>query len=236
MTTRNEATGVWEGVDGADSRKLKLSIHTNAVATVTSFNPTTNKVSLTVDSMQIAKDLFGLDIDQPSAPIPLADISVEWPAMTTLAHVTTDLSPGDTGTIVTMSRSLQKWIELGLPYDPVQAATHALQDSIFRPGLRPDPKMSDKLPVSTNMMEIHHDVMISIGRLAAENPVLGNALLALWNANVTIFNTHTHGYIGDFAVPAITTPPSSVPPPAVAPIQMSEMTPSHISQTIRIRP
>ena len=62
-----------------------------------------------------------------------------------------------------MDRSIQEWLKLGIPADPIQAATDALQDAVFDPGLHPD---TDPITPATDMTAavLHHDTTIKPGR------------------------------------------------------------------------
>jgi hypothetical protein len=148
-------------------RRLKLSMRTNTVGTVVAYNPATQKATVTVDILQIIK-VFGLPDPNATAPTPpfvLTNIPVAWPR-SGLGYLTFPLNPGDTGTITIMDRSIQQWLLLGAPVDPIQSATHALHDAVFEPGLHPDSAPITP-PTDITAAVLHHDAKIKLGRAAA---------------------------------------------------------------------
>ena len=66
MSSRENRTGIFEMPNTPELpdlfrvalRNLKLQLRTHTVATVTAYNPTTQKVSVTVDILQIIKDNY----------------------------------------------------------------------------------------------------------------------------------------------------------------------------------
>lgn len=236
-----KSLGVFDNADGNEfKRRIKLEIRTSECVTCLAFNANTNKASVQVDACEVVKDLFAVEGTKRLEPIILHEIPVEHPGMTAAGHLTLGgPQSGDTGRLVVQSRNIDEWLRTGRSYDPVHAAVLVLQNGVFVPGLRPDPKLQGKLPITANVAELHHDAMIHIGRAADEFPVLGQAFLSLYNAMVATFNTHTHGYIdtnGPASTPGLTSPPTSTPMPVLTPITLDPMTPvDHLAQTIRIR-
>jgi hypothetical protein len=157
-------------------------MHTNTVGTVIAYNPVNQTASIQVDLLEVVKvlsspvpgvDPNAINLVAPSPPIILNNIPVVFPRSGT-GYLTFPVNPGDTGVLTVMERSIQAWLNrpTKIPVDPYQSATHALQDSIFEPGV------SDNLnrivpPTSLVSTVLHDDIQIQLGRLAA----LGNARL-----------------------------------------------------------
>ena len=176
MADRSNRTGVYELEETPEladlfrtfGRKLRLSMRTNTVATVISFNPIIRRVTVTLDILQIIK-VFGIPGDPnataPTLPVKLTDIPVHTPGSGT-GFLEFPILPGDTGKITIMDRSIQQWLLLGAPVDPVQSATHALQDAVFEPGLRPTTRPY-AAPADQTAAVLHHDTFIKLGAAAA---------------------------------------------------------------------
>lgn len=203
MGNRENRTGIFElgqNPELADlfrvalrNAALTLSCHT--VGTVKAYNPATQKATVSVDVLQVIKDLQ----KSPSAadpnpvsvqdPILLTNIPVAWPRAGG-GYLTFPLNPGDTGEIHVQDRTLAQWLALGKAVDPITSFAHSLADGVFHPNLHPD-KDPIAPPTDQTAAVLHHDALIKLGRAA----VLGVARLtdktspdvsmALWEAQVT---------------------------------------------------
>jgi len=187
--SRQQRTGVYELPEVPElydilrtfGRRLKLSLRTNTVGTVTAYNPATQKVTVTCDILRVVKAFTvgntgafegtaNANNSEITLPVTiLKDIPVAWPRCGG-GYLTFPIVPGDTGILTVMDRSLQQWLLLGAMADPVQAATHALQDSVFEPGLHPD---TDPItpPTDATGAVLHHDALIKLGRAAVQGVV-----------------------------------------------------------------
>lgn len=175
MSARSNRTGIFEVPENPDIvdlfkgqlRRLRLSMRTNTVGTVVAYNPATQQVTVTVDILQIIK-VFNLpdpNAEAPTPPVILTNIPVVWPRAGT-GYLTFPLVPGDTGTITIMDRSIDNWLLLGAPVDPISSATHALQDAVFEPGLHPQTNPIVP-PTDLTGTVLHDDLAVKLGRLAA---------------------------------------------------------------------
>lgn len=122
-------------------RRLKLSIRTNTVGTVVTFDPALQTAAVRVDMLEVLKVTSGeasASLVAPSPPLVLPRVPVEI-AGSAVAYTSYPLPPGTTGILHVMDRGLRTWLAslADVPVDPVQSATHALQDAIFVPGARP---------------------------------------------------------------------------------------------------
>jgi len=211
MTSRQNSTGVYdipypaelEDLFRAAARTIKLTIRTNVPATVTSFNPATQKVTVTVDFLQTVKvsdvtripsNTVKIEGTPPNAratlqPFILTDIPIRIDG-TQRSYTSYPINPGDTGTLHVHDRSLATWLAIGSATDPVLALTHQLADSEFVPGLRPDTKPITP-PIDLTATVLHDDVAIKLGRAAAlavarvTDETLADAEMATWMTLVT---------------------------------------------------
>lgn len=215
---RSDRTGVYElGEEPSLSkiqknwaRKLRLSMRTHCPATVVLYDPATQTATVTIDILVIAKVLSAttpgvdpnlLDLTQPIPPYVLTAIPVVWPGTGDgSGGLTFPLIPGATGYVEVMDRGLQTWLDrvAAAPVDPVSSATHALQDSVFVPGLTD--KLHRIVP-ATDMVgaRLFHEtqvtleaILIKLGENATQFAVLGNDLLTKMNELIGIYNSHTH--------------------------------------------
>ena len=181
-------------------RRMKLSIRTNTVATVQAYNPATQKATVRLDILEIVKVLVqttpGInpnlsDQTKASPPVILTDIPVAWPRAGG-GYLTFPLLPGDTGEIAIQDRGLQQWLNrtANLPVDPVQAATHALSDAVFHPGLSVNQNPIAPATDATGAV-LHHDAFIKLGRAAAlgvarlTDTTTPGASMTLWETQIT---------------------------------------------------
>lgn len=236
--SRANRTGVYELQETPEledlfkawGRRLRLSLRTNTVATVLAYNATTQKAKVIVDILQILKVLNplvpGADPNQnnqevEAQPVILNDIPVVWPR-TTVGYLTFPLIPQDTGELIIQDRGLQQWLnrKAVLPVDPVQAATHTLQDSVFHPGLHDN--IDAIIPATDQTATVlHGDTFIKLGRAAAlgvarlTDKTVSDATMATW---ITMVTTAVATMAAAFNVappgtPMVTLGPGSVVPP-----------------------
>lgn len=160
-------------------RRVKLSIRTNTVGTVQAYDPATNTATVRVDALEILKvtrppvpppgnplsdpNIVGETTEQaPPIILPTVPVVING---TSSDYVSFPVVPGTTGTLHIMDRGLRSWLESlsDQAVDPVQSATHALQDAVFVPGLRPD---RDPItpPIDLTATVVHSDTEIKLGR------------------------------------------------------------------------
>lgn len=172
------------------SRAIKLEVRTHVPATVVSFDAARNKVGVAVGHKTIVKvtdptrlpagmeSLKGVppNAEATLAPIVLSEIPVSWPR-TLAGKLTIPIVPGDTGELHVHDRSLDAWLRLGVPCDPVLAITHWLKDSTFHPGLHP---AANPCSVDLTATVLDGAALVKIGALAvsaiAKAPELATAL------------------------------------------------------------
>jgi len=246
--SRANRTGVYELPETPEladlfkawGRRLRLSLRTNTVATVLAYNATTQKAKVTVDILQILKVLNpltpGADPNQSNQEVEaqpgiLNDIPVAWPR-TTVGYLTFPLIPQDTGELIIQDRGLQQWLKRQevLPVDPVQAATHALQDAVFHPGLHDNIDAIVPPTVQTATV-LHGDTFIRLGRAAAlgvarlTDQTSANATMAAWITMVTAAVTTMAApfNVAPPGTPVVSLGPGSVVPP-IAPTDFGVIT------------
>jgi len=211
------------------ARNVRLSMRTHCPATLVAYDPATQTATVTIDILSIVKVFVGvpgqpdpnlINLTAPVAPYVLTSIPVVWSGSgDSTGFLTFPLVPGCTGYVEVMDRGLQSWLDrlAPIPVDPVQSATHALQDSVFVPGL------TDKLhriSVPTDMVgaRLYHQVQIVLEagaalKLGGDAAVLGNARLTDTtspNAEMTTFMAQI--------VTALTTLSAGAAVPIVTPI------------------
>lgn len=212
--SRENRTGVYEPAQTPEladlfkvyGRRLRLSIRTNTVGTVQTFDPATQSAAVRVDHLEVLKVLeppppppgqpvadvnLTNVVTKQAPPIILPNVPVEI-AGTSTDYVSFPVVPGTTGLLHVVDRGIRTWLE-GLAdqaVDPVQAATHALQDAVFVPGLRPnrDPITP---PIDLAGTVLHSDTLIKLGRAAAlgvarlTDQTSADATMAAWITAVT---------------------------------------------------
>lgn len=163
-------------------RRIKLSIRTNTVGTIVTFNPTTQLATVRVDVLEVFKlvtgapgvdpNLVNAEIPQ-TPPLVLAGVPVQI-AGTGTSYLSHPLLPGATGVLHVMDRSIRPWMQAvaSMAVDPVQSATHALHDAVFVPGLRAK-RDAITPPIDLTATVLHDDTLLKLGRAA----VLGVARL-----------------------------------------------------------
>jgi len=165
-------------------RKEVLSIRTHTVGTVVAYNNATQTADVQVDILQVVRDNVkeptqadpSPTITQP--PLIIMGLPVHWHG-TQSAHATTPLLPGDKGEIHVCDRNLSKWLEAGIPSDPIGMWTHALKDGVFYPSSLPTP---NKLPPTRPDAYTIEGPLIALGYAAAEFAAKGTSLVAAIDA------------------------------------------------------
>ena len=218
-------------------RRLKLSMRTNTVGTVIAYDPATQRATVTVDILQIIK-VFGLpdpNATTPTPPFILTNIPVAWPRSGG-GYLTFPINPGDTGTITVMDRSIQQWLLLGAPTDPIQSATHALQDAVFEPGLHPSTNPITP-PTDPTAAVLHHDAFIKLGRAAAlgiarlTDTTSSDVSMTLWIAQVTTALVAMAAFFNAPPGPMVSAPLSVPVFPAVPPTDFGIITKASIKSS-----
>lgn len=133
-------------------RAVKLEMRTHVPAMVVGYvPPPVNKAAVIVQMLKVVRvtdatklpstmvSMKGLppDAEATLAPVTLPNCPVSLPAGSQ-GGMTWPVTAGDYGMLHVSDRSLKAWLQAGAPCDPVLAATHALSDSVFYPGLHPD--------------------------------------------------------------------------------------------------
>lgn len=170
------------------SRQVKLQVRTHSVATIKTYNPTTQKATVTVDALQVVRVVDPNKVPAqaltvvgtpPNAqatlrPFTLTGIPVAWPR-TNSGYLTFPLNAGDTGTLHIQDRSIAQWLTIGQATDPVSAFIHSLADSVFQPDLHADTNPITPLTDPTATV-LEGTALVKIGRAAADFPILGTTL------------------------------------------------------------
>lgn len=134
------------------SRHVKMAIRTHVPAQVVAYTPgPVNKATVLVQTLRVVPvtdptklpaTMVSISGVPPNAKATLAPLTIPNVPVAlqvgTQGGVTHPLTPGDFGMLHVSDRSLSAWLLAGAPCDPVLAATHALADSVFYPGLHPD--------------------------------------------------------------------------------------------------
>lgn len=189
------ATPALSELNRALARAIKLSIRTHIPSTVVAYDPATQTAQVTVDALpvvrvtdptRIPKNILTLKGVPPNAeavlaPIMLSQIPVAMLSGST-GYVAIPLVPGDTGMLHVSDRSLEAWLQSGIPADPVFAFTHALKDSVFYPGLRPKAKPITPPPSGTVLEGLP---TIKLGAVAVDAVIKGTTFVALMDAMIT---------------------------------------------------
>jgi len=128
-------------------RRLLLDVRTCTPATVVAYDPATQTATVVADVLAIEKVVVALvpgidpntiNLEAPLPPVVLTSIPVRIEgAGDATSYLSWPILPGCTGELHVHDRSLQQWLArvAQAPVDPVAAWTHALQDSVFYPGL-----------------------------------------------------------------------------------------------------
>lgn len=188
MVDRSNRTGAFEipqdpklpDLFRSAMREVQLSMRTHSVATIVTYNPATQKATVTVDALQVFKDTTKNPTDENpnptkvQAPITLTDIPVAFPR-TNSGYITFPLNPGDTGELHIQDRSLEQWLKLGLATDPVVAWTHNLADSVFHPTLH-DNTNPITPPTRSDGTVIDGTPFVHLGAVTTDFAVLALAL------------------------------------------------------------
>lgn len=159
-------------------KRVKLEVYVNLPATVTLYDTTTERATVTIGWLEVVRNL---DVPTPNAELPqppkvLTGIPVAWPDNGAGDGYRFPIVPGvTTGSVRVYDRSLASWMMSppGVPVDPFFAFTHALADSVFWPDLRPK-----VVPVTPVANPAAHVVRAStLLQLGGDPAVLGVARL-----------------------------------------------------------
>lgn len=112
----------------AQIQQAQLNIHTALPASVVSFNPQNQTVTLAVQVKQILTE--GKTVQIP----PLVDVPVSYPRGGGFA-VTFPLSAGDEGIAIFSERCIDGWWQSGRASEPLDFRLHDFSDAMFIPGI-----------------------------------------------------------------------------------------------------
>lgn len=197
------------------ARSVELHIRTHVPATVVTYDPTRQKATVTVQQLQVVRvtdatrlpaTMTLLSGTPPNAtatlsPIQLVDVPVAWPR-TAAGYQTLPLAAGDTGEIHVSDRSLAAWLQAGIPVDPQMAWTHALQDSVFHPGLHPD--TAPITPATDLTATVIEGAQVKIGRSAVSAITKAEELILAFDAALAAAITAAPGGGADGGAAALT--------------------------------
>jgi hypothetical protein len=214
VTDRSLRTGIYEldqepelpDLFRVALRNQSLRTRTHTVARVVTYDPATQRVTVTVEVPQVIKDhVTPATPAKPNPvktqdPVVLQSIPVAWPSTGT-GYITFPLVPGDTGELHIQDRSLKLWLETGLPRDPVTAWTHSLADAVFHPGLRATP--APITPPTSLTATVVEGPLVNLGALANQ-PVLKGTLVA------QAFTTYCTTVATAYAAWLLVVPPTAV--------------------------
>ena len=195
MGARENRTGVYEMPNNPDIpdlfrialRDLRLSLRTHTAATVVAYDSTKQKVTVTVDILQVIKDNAATPtVRNPNPvkaqdPVTLKNIPVAWPR-TNSGYFTLPLNPGDTGELHVQDRSLEQWLKIGKATDPVSAFTHNLAHSVFHPTIQSDPTPINPPTGTDPTAAVIEGPLVKLGALAAHPLIKGTELVSAFTA------------------------------------------------------
>ena len=195
MANRENRTGIYElgqSPELADLfrvalRAAALAIRTHTVGTVISYNPATQRARVRVDMRQVIKDFqaeptpTNPNPTKAQDPVILDSVPVAWP-QTAAGRLTFPLVAGDTGELHIQDRTLQQWLALGQPTDPVGAFTHSLGDAVFHPNIQPATSVSPTDPTAT---VLDGETLVKIGANAVEFLAKAQSLISALDGAIT---------------------------------------------------
>lgn len=161
-------------------RLIELEIRVEAPATVTAYNPTTQRATVTMGFIPVAL-VDGEEV--PQAPIVIPEVPVEWPGGS-LGYVTTPLVAGDTGKLCFSDRALSTWLVAGGAVDPINGRAHALGDATFRPGLRH--AQNAITPPTSLVSTVVEGPLVDLGRTATNFSLIGTPIATVATAQAAI--------------------------------------------------
>ena len=225
MGNRDLRTGVFElpkdpkiaDLHRESGRKDRLTIRTHSVGTIVTYNPATQTATVSVDILQVIKDLNATPTavnPNPTsiqAPIVLEGVPVYIPRSgvgPTLSYSSIPLAPGDKGELHIQDRSIEAWKLAGIPTDPVAAWTHSMADAVFHPA---NFVKTTPLPATDLTAHVIEGPLVKLGRLATEPVIKGTAHVAAFAAyNVTVQAAAILAAAGGVPPPGSPVPPTAV--------------------------
>jgi hypothetical protein len=175
-------------------REEALSLRTHTIATVLSYNATTQRAKVSVDQLQVVKNLAKnptkanpnptLTLD----PEVLDDVPVAWPR-TSSGYLTFSLNTGDKGELHVQDRNITAYLVAGRAKEPATRWTHDLADAVFHPTIfhNADPIT----PPTDQTATVVEGVLVRLGRAAAlgaartTDAVTATALMTTWITTVS---------------------------------------------------
>lgn len=160
-------------------RAFAVGVRTLIPARVVTYDPATQKANVSLEHITVHYSEAG---EQEDLPIVLQSCPVQW--MSTLAgRVTLPLVPGDTGALIISDRSLNKWLQFGLPTDPQFRHMHNPIDGVFYPGLHPD--TVPLVPPTSLLAAVIDGPLVDLGVGATDFLIKGTALSAALTPIIT---------------------------------------------------
>jgi len=136
------------------------------------YDPATQKAEVLLGALKTRITASG---ELPNLPLPVF-VPVHW-TRTVASYVTLPLAPLDTGYVLISDRSLEKWLELGVPTDPGLRHTHSEIDGIFHPGLHSD--LAPIVPPTSQAAAVIESPLINLGAAAVEPVIKATTFIAL---------------------------------------------------------
>jgi hypothetical protein len=199
LGNRDLRTGVFElpkdpkiaDLHREDGRKQRLTMRTHSVGTILTYNPVTQTAKVSVDILQVIKDLNATPTavnPNPTsiqAPVVLEGVPVYIPRSgvgPTLSYASIPIAPGDKGELHVQDRSIEVWKVAGLPTDPIAAWTHSMADAVFHPA---NFVKTTPLPATDQTAHVIEGPLVKLGRLATQPVIKG----ALFSTAMTVYTT-----------------------------------------------
>lgn len=174
-------------------REAALQMRTHSIARVVTYDPATQTASLSVEILQVIKDLFSAATpNDPNpvniqSPVLLQGVKVEVSGNTTNAYLSFPILPGTTGVLHVQDRSIDQWRATGIPSDPVSAFIHMLGDSTFHPGIAPD--TNPITPPTSLVATVLEGPEVHMGRGAVDLVALATLVDLIVSTLDTVFRT-----------------------------------------------
>ncbi len=160
-------------------RDTMLKIHVSAPGKIVTFDPNTQKASISTEILAVFIDANGEDDLQQPFTIPNVPVFF---MQSGPSHDTMPMLPGTTGLLVVSDRSLGKWLSQGVPADPGLDHAHREEDAVFFPGFHPDNNPIANFDMTARVIEA---LQIKIGKDAASKIAKAEELLAAMDAAIS---------------------------------------------------